>query len=250
MTAPDYPDLKGKLVLITGGASGIGAAVVRAFAAQGSRIVFYDINQADGDALCAELAGGVHFERVDLTDSDAILTSIETIRISHGDVDVLVNGAANDTRHGLDDVTPESWRSILSVNLDHQFFCAQSVPPGMRKNGGGAILNFGSIAWRVGLKDAVGYVTAKAAIEGLTHALAREEGPHGIRVNCLLPGFVRTERQVEKWLTPELHATVMDRQCIGRFNEPEDIANVAVFLCSEAARSISNQTIVADAGWS
>lgn len=249
MADTTYHDLTGKRVVVTGGASGIGAAIVRAFAGQGSRVVFLDIAEADGRALAEELGETVSFLPTDLTDTASIAAAFETIRTLHGTVEVLVNCAANDNRHSLDGVTPESWRKTLAVNLDHQFFCAQAVLADMRAAGAGVILNFGSIAWRVGIPDAVGYLAAKAAIEGMTHALAREEGPKGIRVNCLLPGFVRTQRQVDKWLTPEFEAEVRAAQCMPDFIEPANMANVVLFLCSGASRCITNQTIVADAGW-
>lgn len=241
--------LKGKHVLVTGGASGIGEAVVTSFVAQGAEVSFFDINTTAGLQLAEKLGARARFHAVDLTDVRALQAKLTNLIETAGDVEILVNGAANDMRHSTDDVTPDGWRDTLAVNLDHQFFCTQAVLPAMRRNKSGVILNFGSIAWREGLMDAVGYVTAKAGIEGLTHALARETGPYGIRVNCLLPGFVKTERQVEKWLTPELHETVMARQCLPRFIEPVDVADVAVFLCSDAARAITNQTIVVDAGW-
>lgn len=249
MTDTTYHDLADKRVVVTGGASGIGAEIVRAFAAQGARVVFLDIAEADGRALAEELGEMASFLQTDLTDTAAIAATFETIRNMLGAVEVLVNCAANDNRHALDGVTPESWRKSLAVNLDHQFFCAQAVLADMRAAGAGVIVNFGSIAWRIGIPDAVGYLTAKAAIEGMTHALAREEGPRGVRVNCLLPGFVKTQRQVDKWLTPEFEAEVLSRQCMPQFINPADIANVVMFLCSEASRSITNQTIVADAGW-
>lgn len=241
--------LADKHVLITGGATGIGRAVVTAFAGQGAKVSFLDINVDAGDGLVEELGPSVTFHAVDLTDTSTLLERLKTISEESGAPEVLVNGAANDTRHKTEGVTPAFWRHTLAVNLDHQFFCAQAVLPAMRAKRSGVILNFGSIAWREGLEDAVGYVTSKAAIEGLTHALARESGPYGIRVNCLLPGFVHTERQVKKWLTPELQETVMNRQCLKQYIEPEDVAEVAVFLCSNAARAITNQTIVVDAGW-
>lgn len=241
--------LEGKHVLITGGATGIGRAVVTAFAAQGAIVSFLDIDVAAGQHLAETLGPLVAFHEVDLTDVATLQNRIADLSEVAGGFDVLVNGAANDTRHKTDDVTAESWRNTLAVNLDHQFFCTQAVLPFMREQKSGVILNFGSIAWREGLEDTVGYVTAKAGIEGLTHALARETGRYGIRVNCLLPGFVKTQRQVEKWLTPKLHETVMEQQCLGRFIEPEDVADVAVFLCSNGARAITNQTIIVDAGW-
>lgn len=240
--------LGGRHVVVTGGASGIGAAMVRAFAETGARVTFLDIAEAAGQALADDLGDRVCFEPVDLTDLDATRETMARIG-ARDPVEALVNGAANDTRHKTRDVTPESWRRTLALNLDHQFFCAQAVLPGMRARGRGVILNFGSLSFREGLVDAVGYVSAKAAIEGMTHSLAREAGPDGIRVNCLVPGFVRTARQVEKWLTPELHRQVMERQCLKRFTEPEDIAEVAVFLCSDGARAITNQAVVVDGGW-
>lgn len=244
-----YPDLSGKRVFVTGGATGIGASVVSGFAEQGALVTFFDINERAGHALAEALGDGVRYQPLDLTDLVAIKPMFEKINEMAGGIDILVNGAANDTRHATQDVTPESWRKTLAVNLDHQFFCAQAVLPAMRDAQSGVILNFGSIAWHIGLKDAVGYVASKAGIEGVTHALAREAGPDGIRVNCLLPGFVRTERQAELWLTPELHDEVMRNQCLARFNSPEDIANVALFLCSDASQAITSQTILADAGW-
>ncbi len=244
-----YSDLSGKRVLVTGGATGIGASVVAGFAEQGAQVTFFDIDEGAGRALAGSLKGNVHFLPFDLTDVEAIGPVFQRIYETTGGVDVLVNGAANDTRHATQDVTPESWRKALAVNLDHQFFCAQAVLPAMRDAKSGVILNFGSVAWHVGLENAVGYVASKAGIEGITHALAREAGPDGVRVNCLLPGFVHTERQAALWLTPEMHDDVMRNQCLGRFNTPEDIANVALFLCSDASQAITNQCILADAGW-
>ncbi len=242
-------NLEGKFILVTGGATGIGRAVVKAFIGQGATVAFFDINVAAGEDLALALGAFAQFHKVDLTDVTTVQKRIAALIDDQGRIDVLVNGAANDMRHTTGDVTPDSWRHTLANNLDHQFFCSQAVLPAMRERKSGVILNFGSIAWREGLEDAVGYVTAKAGIEGLTHALAREAGRDGIRVNCLLPGFVNTERQREKWLTPELHKTVMSRQCIEKFIESDDIAEAAVFLCSDAARAITNQTLIVDAGW-
>lgn len=244
-----YADLSGKRVFVTGGATGIGASVVSGFARQGALVTFFDINEAAGRALAETLGDDVRYQPLDLTDLAAIKPVFQKISETAGGVDILVNGAATDTRHATQDVTPESWRKTLAVNLDHQFFCAQAVLPEMSDAQSGVILNFGSVAWHVGLENAVGYVASKAGIEGITHALAREAGPDGIRVNCLLPGFVHTERQEKLWLTPELHDEVMRNQCLARFNTPDDIANVALFLCSDASRAITNQTILADAGW-
>ncbi|WP_171102059.1 SDR family NAD(P)-dependent oxidoreductase [Ruegeria sp. HKCCD7255] len=252
MTTADLPseDFSGKHVIVTGGATGIGASIVAAFARRKAQVSFLDNNVLAGERLAQSLGDDVHFADVDLSDVDRARDAIDHLCETAGRIDVLVNNAANDTRHATQDVTPESWRNTLAINLDHKFFCSQTVLPKMQMQGHGVILNFGSIAWRVGLADAVGYVTAKAAIEGLTRALAQEGGPFGVRVNCLLPGFVRTERQVEKWLTPESSKLILEQQCLKRFIEPEEIADVAVFLCSDAARAITKQTIVVDAGWS
>lgn len=245
-----FPDLKGKSVAVTGGASGIGAAIVTAFHQQGARVTAFDIDAAAGQKLAARLGAGAEFVALDLTDSDALAQAFAATGAACGGFDVLVNNAAHDDRHRIEDVSPAYWRGRLAVNLDHQFFAAQAVIPAMRERRAGAIVNLSSIAWRMGLENAPAYVTAKAAIEGLTHALARDLGRDGIRVNCVLPGFVRTERQVEKWLTPEFEATVMAHQCLKRFIQPEEVAAVVVMLASDSARAITNQTLVVDAGWS
>lgn len=245
-----YPDLVGKVVAITGGASGIGAAIVTAFHQQGAQVVFFDIDMPAGVALADRLGKGVHFHVLDLTDIEALTSRFSEAADTFGNFDVLVNNAAHDDRHEIASVSPTYWRERLAVNLDHQFFAAQAVIPGMQQIGTGAIVNMSSIAWRIGLESAPAYVTSKAAIEGLTHALARELGPAGIRVNCLLPGFVRTQRQVDKWLTPELEQRVINSQCLTRFIEPYDIAAMVVMLASDASRAVTNQTLVVDAGWS
>lgn len=245
-----FPDLMGKSIAVTGGASGIGAAIVTEFHRQGAQVTAFDINEAAGNALAAKLGTGARFVALDLTDSETLAAAFAIAGGASGGFDVLVNNAAHDDRHHIADVTPAYWRDRLAVNLDHQFFAAQAVIPAMRLKQAGVIVNMSSIAWRVGLEMAPAYVTAKAAIEGLTHALARDLGRDGIRVNCILPGFVRTERQVEKWLTPELEETVMTSQCLKQFIEPEDVAAVVVMIASNTARAVTNQTLVVDAGWS
>jgi len=244
-----YPDLAGKLVAITGGASGIGAAIVAAFHKQGAHVVFFDIDELAGAALAESLGKSVHFRALDLTDIEALTTQFSQAAAMFGNFDVLVNNAAHDDRHEIASVTPAYWRKQLAVNLDHQFFAAQAVIPGMRQKGAGAIVNMSSSAWRVGLESAPAYVASKAAVEGLTHSLARELGPAGIRVNCLLPGFVRTQRQVDNWLTPEFEQRIMNSQCLTKFIEPEDIAEMVIMLSSDASRAVTNQTLVVDAGW-
>lgn len=234
---------------VTGGASGIGAAIVSAFHAQGAKVVFFDIDEASGNALSANLGENVSFNALNLTDLDALTTQFAQAASIFGEFDVLVNNAAHDDRHEIAAVTPAYWRERLAMNLDHQFFAAQSVIPGMQSKGAGSIINMSSIAWRIGLPEAPAYVASKAAIEGLTHALARDLGADGIRVNCLLPGFVRTQRQIDKWLTPEFEQTVMSNQCLDRFIEPEDVAAMVVVLASDVSRAVTNQTWVVDAGW-
>ncbi|MDB6176349.1 SDR family NAD(P)-dependent oxidoreductase [Paracoccus sp. Z330] len=246
---PVFPDLAGRHVAVTGGASGIGAAIVRAFRDQDAMVTFFDIDKDAGMALEAELASNIRFHRLDLAQTGHIGATFSKAAADRP-FDVLINNAAHDDRHKTADVTPKYWRDRLSVNLDHHFFCSQAVIPQMKARGSGVIIHLGSIAWRVGLQDAPAYVTAKAAIEGLSHGLARELGPSGIRVNCVLPGFVRTRRQVEKWVTPEFEAQVLERQCLKRFVMPHDVAAAVVMLASDSAAAITNQTLIVDGGWS
>jgi len=240
-----YPSLKGKKVLVTGGGSGIGAGIVEAFAAQGCDVTFFDINEAESLDLTQRT--GAHFFPVDLTDTRATRQAIEAL-VVHGPIDVLVNNAANDDRHDIDDVTEDYWDDRLNVNLKHQFFCAQAVVPGMRSNGGGAIINLGSISWHLALPGLALYETSKAAIEGLTRALARDLGPDNIRVTCIVPGNVRTPRQL-KWYTPEGEAEIVDAQCLTGRLEPQDVAAMALFLASDDARLITGHEYFVDAGW-
>ena len=191
-----YPSLKGKRVLVTGGGSGIGAGIVEAFVGQGCDVIFFDINEADSTELAQRT--GARFLSVDLTDTQETRQAIHRIIGDGGSIDVLVNNAANDDRHEVDDVTEAYWDDRLNVNLKHQFFCAQAVIPGMRQKGGGVILNLGSISWHLALPGLILYETCKAAIEGLTRALARDLGGDNIRVSCVVPGNVRTPRQL-KW---------------------------------------------------
>jgi len=244
-----FPDLASKIVAVTGGASGIGAAIVKAFHRQGAHVVFFDKDETAGAALERSLGDAVHFQPLDLTDLEALITRFNEVALNLGNFDVLVNNAAHDDRHEIASVTPAYWRNRLAVNLDHYFFAAQAVIPGMRQKGAGAIVNMSSIAWRIGLENAPAYAVSKAGIEGLTHSLARELGPAGIRVNCLLPGFVRTQRQVDNWLTPEFKKRVMHSQCLARLIDPEDIAEMVTMLASDVSRAVTNQTLVVDAGW-
>ena len=241
-----YPSLRGKRVLVTGGGSGIGAGIVEAFARQDSEVIFLDIS-VDESREVAERTGA-RFEHVDLTDIAAMRQKIDALVESGGAFEVLVNNAGNDDRHSIDDVTEDYWHDRLNVNLKHQFFCAQAVIPGMKQNGGGVILNFGSISWHLGLPDLVLYQTCKAAIEGLTRALARDLGEDGIRVNCVVPGNIRTPRQL-KWYSPEGEAEIVAAQCLKGRLVPEDVAALVLFLSSDDARLITGHEYFVDGGW-
>lgn len=247
-----YPDLEGKVVLVTGGGSGIGEAIVKAFAAQKCKVAFIDIARAASEKLVDAMSAGgqpVHFEHTDLRDIAALRASIARIRERLGPVDVLINNAAHDERHPTPDVTPEFWDDRIAVNLRHQFFAAQAVLPDMQAAQAGAIINFGSISWMIGQGGMAGYTACKSAVLGLTRSLARDYGAFNIRVNAIAPGWIMTERQIEKWLTPEAEREVMQRQCLKRKLYPDDIARVTVFLASDEASAITNQHYVVDGGW-
>ena len=244
-----YPDLAGKRVLITGGGSGIGAGIVDAFVKQGAQVFFIDIVEDASRALVERLKDAKHapvFFACDLTNLDALAKVIAQIEQDHGNIDVLINNAANDHRHEVHEVTGKYWDNSLAVNLRHQFFCAQAVATGMKNAGGGVILNFGSISWHLALPNLALYMTAKAAIEGLTRGLARDLGKDGIRVNTVIPGSVMTERQKALWHSPEAGQAILDSQVLPQPVEIEDIAAMALFLCSPAARNVTGQAISVD----
>ncbi|CAA9523944.1 MAG: D-xylose 1-dehydrogenase [uncultured Sphingomonadaceae bacterium] len=246
-----YPSLKGKRVLITGGGSGIGAGLVEGFARQGADVMFFDIVEEESRALVETLAKkgrAPRFERVDLFDIEATKRVIAQLIAEGGPIDILVNNAASDDRHTVEGVTEEYWDNRLNVNLRHKFFCAQAVIPGMRAKGGGAIINLGSISWHLGLPELVLYQTAKASIEGMTRSLARELGPDNIRVTCVVPGNVRTPRQL-KWYTPEGEAEIVAAQCLKGRLVPEDVAALVMFLASDDARLMTGHEYFVDAGW-
>ncbi len=251
MSAASYPSLNGKRVLITGGGSGIGAGIVEGFAAQGADVTFFDIARSDSEALAARLAQdgrAVRFEYADLKDIAALQGTIAGLIEAGGGFDVLVNNAANDDRHTIADVTESYWDDRLSVNLKHKFFCAQAVIPGMRARGGGAIVNLGSVSWHLGLPDLVLYQTCKAAIEGLTRGLARDLGRDNIRATCVVPGNVRTPRQLQ-WYTPEGEAEIVKAQCLDGRLMPEDVAAMVMFLASDEAKLVTGHSYFIDAGW-
>jgi NAD(P)-dependent dehydrogenase (short-subunit alcohol dehydrogenase family) len=247
MTAAIYPSLAGKHVVVTGGGSGIGAGIVAAFAAQGARVSFLDI-AVDAAAAATDAAttavSAPLFLRCDLRDLDAVKKTFAGI----GEIDVLVNNAANDDRHTLAQITPEYWDERIAVNLRHLLFCTQAVAPAMKRKGGGAVINLGSISWHLGLANLVLYETAKAGIEGMTRALARELGPDNIRVTCVVPGNVRTPRQT-RWYTPEGEAAIVAQQCLKTRIEPQHVASLVLFLASDDARLCTGHEYWVDAGW-
>jgi NAD(P)-dependent dehydrogenase (short-subunit alcohol dehydrogenase family) len=213
-----YPSLKDRVVFITGGGSGIGASIVEHFCQQGARVGFVDIDEAASEALVAEVAKAGHakplFVKGDITDIPARRAAIAKVREALGPITSLVNYAANDQRHPLDEVTPEFWDDRIAVNLKHQFFAAQAIHPDMAAAGGGAIVNLGSVSWIIGQGGMPCYTTAKSAVAGLTRALARDLGPQNIRVNCVVPGWIMTQRQIDLWLNKESEAELMQRQCL------------------------------------
>ncbi len=247
-----YPSLSGKRVFVSGGGSGIGEGLVEAFVGQGARVAFCDINVEGGhavaDRLAADAAHPPVFYACDLRDTAAVQAMLAEADTALGGMDILVNNAANDDRHAIGDVTPEYWEERMAVNLRHLFFAAQAVVPMMRRAGGGAILNFGSISWHLGLPDLVLYQTAKAAIEGMTRGLARDLGRDNIRVNTIVPGNVKTPRQL-KWYSPEAEAELVAAQCLDGRIMPADVAALALFLASDDARLCTGHEYFIDAGW-
>lgn len=248
-----YPSLKDRVVFVTGGGSGIGAAIVEHFCRQGARVGFVDIDaDCAGELVTRMEAAGHHkpqFVACDLRDIEALRAAISQIRASLGPITVLINNAANDQRHDIDEVTPAFWDDRIAVNLKHQFFAAQAVYPDMEAAGGGAIVNVGSVSWMIGQGGMPCYTTAKSAVAGLTRALARDLGPKNIRVNCVVPGWIMTQRQIDLWLTPEAEEDLMKSQCLKRKLYPEDIAKAILFFASEDAGAFTNQSYVADGGW-
>ena len=248
-----YPSLVDRGVLVTGGGSGIGASLVKQFAAQGARVAFVDIAAQVSQALAAELEG-VHrhsplYVQCDITDSEALAASIDAAEQAVGGISVLVNNAGNDQRHSFESVTPRMWDERMAVNLKHQFFASQRVFEGMKRRGHGAIVNFSSTSWVMGEGGYVCYTTAKAAIVGLTRSLARDFGESEVRVNAVLPGWVMTERQVALWLDEEGERMICERQAIKRKLYPDDIARMVLFLAADDSRMITGQSFIVDGGW-
>lgn len=241
-----YHSLEGRSVLITGGASGIGGAMVEAFAAQGARVSFIDIDVDAGAAMADRT--GTRFVPCDITDIAALRAAIADIEQASGGIDALINNAGKDDRQVVGDVEPESWRRMLALNLDHQFFASQAVAPAMMARGRGAIIMLGSISWMRGRPGMVSYTTSKAAINGLTRTLAREYGPGGVRVNCIVPGAILTDRQSALWLTPELNQQFIDLQALKFRLTADHVARMALFLASDESAGCTGANFIVDAG--
>jgi len=245
-----FHDLEGQSVFITGGGSGIGASLTEGFLEQGAKVAF--VQRSDASAFVAEMAekhgNAPLFMPCDITDIAALKAAIAKAEEAHGPVTVLVNNAANDTRHTLADYSPEDWDKGMNVNLRPHFFTAQAAAPAMAKAGGGAIINFSSISYMMGIAGFPAYATSKAAITGLTRALARELGPQNIRVNALMPGWVLTERQLELWADPESLAAHLSQQCLNEHLVPRDIIDATLFLASRTSRMMTGQALVIDGG--
>lgn len=249
---PTYPDLKDASVLVTGGGSGIGAALTEGFVAQGAKVAFIDIAERESEALAERLAGDERhtplFLKADLRDIEALRKAAEAAAAAHGPVTILVNNAARDDRHEIEAVDEDYWENNLAINLRPHFFTIQAVAEGMKRAGGGAIVNFTSTSYMLNIGNMPAYTAAKAGIVGLTKGMAGKLGPHNIRVNAIAPGWVMTERQKELWVTEEGLAEMIGRQCIKEPIQPEDMVGPCLFLASNAARMISAQVLIADGG--
>ena len=248
-----YPSLAGRVVLITGGASGIGEKIVDAFARQQAKVLFLDIqDEAAQTVIESNRAHGNSvptYYHCDVTNIDELRDCANKAIASFGTVDVLVNNAGNDQRHSIESITPESWDQSIAVNLKHQFFLTQAVIPAMKKAQRGSIINMSSISWMIPSTGLPVYIASKAAIVGLTRTLAHELGPDNIRVNAVLPGAIQTERQKKLWYTDEYLAEILKSQALKRMILPEDVANLVLFLAADDSSAITNQSYVIDGGW-
>jgi len=248
-----YPSLRGRSVLVTGGATGIGESIVRHFARQGARVAFFDVQDEPAlqltDALAGEGDSVPLYFRCDLANVAALQDAVAQVIDRLGTVDVLVNNAANDERHTIEDVTPEYWDRSIATNLRPQFFMIQAVLPAMRAAGRGSIINMSSIAWMIPSTGLPVYIAAKAAIIGLTRTMAHELGAANIRVNAVLPGAIVTEKQKKLWYTPEYKAEIMESQALKHDVMPDDVARLVLFLAADDSSAITNQSYVIDGGW-
>ena len=248
-----YPSLKDRAILVTGGATGVGAAIVTAFASQGSRVAFMDIQNDAAEKLASALAAqgfeAPIYYPCNLTDIEALQQTVAQVLDKFAGIDVLVNNAANDTRHSIAEVTSESWDQSIAINLKPQFFMAQGVIPAMKKAKHGSIINMSSISWMIPSIGLPMYITAKAAIVGMTRTLAHELGPDNIRVNAVLPGAILTERQKKLWFTPEYETETLKNQALKRLIQPDEVARLVLFLAADDSSAITNQGYVIDGGW-
>ncbi len=243
-----YPGLDGARVFITGGATGIGAAIVECFADQGARVAFNDIAEIEGNQLADKTDGEVHFSVCDVTEAGKLKEAIDEAATKLGGLDVLINNVANDQRQAFDEIDPEDWRRSLAVNLDPVFLATSAAIPHLRRAGGGSIINMSSLNAFLGPADLPAYTAAKAAIIGLTKTTARKYGPDRIRANAIVPGWVVTDRQKSLWLTPQAEQEWKEMCCLKDDLLPEDVARLALFLASEDASMITNQAFIIDGG--
>ncbi|SHG97676.1 SDR family NAD(P)-dependent oxidoreductase [Marivita hallyeonensis] len=243
-----YPSLDGRTVFITGGASGIGAEIVKAFAAQGAKVGFIDLDDASADALVSDIDGTIAWEKADLRDIEALRAAFERLKAKLGPASILVNNAARDDRHDWRKVTPEYWDERQATNLRHMFFSIQSVAPDMIAAGGGSIINMGSNSWWEKSGNMPAYTTAKAAVHGLTRTMARDLGEHRIRVNTVVPGWVMTDRQKELWAEPEALERHRQKQCLPDLIEPVYLARMVLFLASDDAAMCTANNYMVEAG--
>jgi NAD(P)-dependent dehydrogenase (short-subunit alcohol dehydrogenase family) len=252
MPTVKFADLEGASVLITGGGTGIGAALTEGFLRQGAKVAFIDIAEEASETLCDDLGGRLGarplFLHADLRDIEQLRTAVARAVTEHGSITVLVNNAARDDRHSIEEVTPEFWDNNQAINLRPHFFTVQAVVDGMKAAGGGAIVNFTSTSFMINQGGMPAYTAAKAGIVGLTKGLAGALGPHGIRVNAIAPGWVITERQRELWATEESLREHIQRQCLKEEIRPEDMVGPCLFLASNAARMLTAQTLIVDGG--
>jgi D-xylose 1-dehydrogenase len=248
-----YPSLRDQVAFISGGATGLGAEFVAQLAAQGVRVAFVDLQDDAAHALAEEVAGRGHhsplYQHCDVRDVAALQAAIAATGERLGPVTVLVNNAANDERHSVDTLSVAEWDDRLNVNLRHHFFATQAAVPMMRAAGRGSVINVGSISAHIDLMDLSVYITAKAGIEGLTRTLARELGPDGIRVNCVVPGWIMTERQLRQWVTADAEASIARNQCLPQKIFPADVARLVLWLAAEDSRACTAQMWIVDGGW-
>lgn len=247
-----YPSLKDRAVFVSGGGSGIGASIVEHLAEQGARVAFVDIDEPASQTLVKKIKGAGHpepaFAKCDVRDTAAYQKTIAALAVRLGDFTVLVNNAARDDRHSMEEVTEAYWNERMNVNLRHQFFAIQSVAPGMKKAGGGSIINFSSVSYHAMTADLAVYQGAKAGVVGMTRGLARDLGADKIRLNIITPGWIMTQRQIDLWLTPEAEADLMKVQCLKEKVYPPDIARMVLWLASDDSRMVTAQNFVVDGG--